>query len=146
MKDDNISIKTSGFVVEGRGGFQRRYEVQEVLGKGAFGEVKLVLDSVTQQQRALKIISKSCCENLNEVSISREIDVLAHLNHLNIIKLYEFYQDSENVYLVTELCVGGELFDRIVKMKHFTEAKAAVVMKQLLSAVTYCHERKIVHR
>jgi serine/threonine protein kinase len=144
--DENISIKTSGFVVEAKGGFHKRYHVQQVLGKGAFGEVKLVLDSVTQQKRALKCISKAGFENLSEASISREIDVLSHLNHPNIIKLYEFYQDPENVYLITELCTGGELFDRIIKMKHFAEAKAAIVMRQLLSAVAYCHARKIVHR
>lgn len=48
--------------------------------------------------------------------------------------------------MITELCQGGELFDKLASEKNFTEKKAAEIMKQVLSAVTYCHERKIIHR
>ena len=62
------------------------------------------------------------------------------------MKIFEFYQDSSHLYLVTEYFNGGELFDRISKDKSFSEKQAAITMKQILSAVSYCHAHKIVHR
>lgn len=67
-------------------------------------------------------------------------------DHPNIIKVYEFYQDDKYFYIVTELCLGGELFDKIQEESHFSEKKAALIIKQILSAIFYCHQHKIVHR
>ena len=67
-------------------------------------------------------------------------------DHPNIIKVYEFYQDDRFFYIVTELCTGGELFDQIIEKKYFSEKRAAQVFKQMMSAVFYCHQHKIVHR
>ena len=54
------------------------------------------------------------------------------LDHPNILKLYEYFEDEKNVYLITELCGGGELFDRIIAKEYFEEAYAAKVFKQIL--------------
>ena len=62
------------------------------------------------------------------------------------MKIYEFFQDDKRLYIVTELLTGGELFDKILKTKHFNEKKAALYMKQILSAVAYCHSHHLVHR
>jgi calcium-dependent protein kinase len=62
------------------------------------------------------------------------------------MKIYEFYQDKNFVYIVSELCTGGELFDRITERKRFTEKDAAKLMKQILSCLAYLHQRNIVHR
>ena len=74
------------------------------------------------------------------------MNLLKNLDHPHIVKLYELYEDQKNYYLVTEYCNGGELFDRIKKLNFFTEKKAADTMKQILSAVVYCHTHSIVHR
>ena len=71
---------------------------------------------------------------------------MKQLDHPNIVRLYEFYQDDLHIYLITEFIEGGELFDKITKVKIFSEQDAANVMRQLLQAVHYCHIRKIVHR
>lgn len=63
-----------------------------------------------------------------------------------MIKLYEYFEDDVNVYLVTELCAGGELFDRIIEAEFFSETVAATVFKQILQALNYCHTMNIVHR
>lgn len=67
-------------------------------------------------------------------------------DHPNIIKIFEFYQDQNYFYIVTELCTGGELFDKIVETKFMSEKKAAEIMKQVFSAIYYCHGHQIVHR
>ena len=68
------------------------------------------------------------------------------LDHPNVIKLYELFEDARNVYLVMELCTGGELFDKIINKGHFTEKEAAFIFQQIISAIFYCHKNFIVHR
>ena len=65
-----------------------------------------------------------------------------------MIKLYEIYEDSENIYLVMELCQGGELLDRMraKENEYFTEDEARIVFQQIVSAINYCHAKKICHR
>ena len=141
-----MAVDVSKFVTEAKGDLHERYEVRKVAGKGAYGEVRMVLDKVTNDIRAMKVIPKESCAGMSSASIMNEIGVLKQLDHPSIIKIYEFYQDEANYYLLTEFCSGGELYDRIIEMKNFTEMKAAQLMKQILSAITYCHNRKIVHR
>ena len=62
------------------------------------------------------------------------------------MQIYEFYDDNTNFYIVSELCKGGELFDMISEKGCFSEQEAGPIMKQLLSAITYCHQNHIVHR
>ena len=68
------------------------------------------------------------------------------MDHPNVVKLYESFEDFKNIYLVLELCSGGELFDRIIEAGHFTEVQAAISMQQILRAVHYLHENHICHR
>ena len=79
-------------------------------------------------------------------SFQAEINILRKLDHPNILKLYEIFSDEKRYYLVTELCKGGELFDEIIAKVHFTEKEAADLILQILQALAYCHEQKIVHR
>ena len=71
---------------------------------------------------------------------------MKNLDHPNILRLYEVFEDDKRYYLVTELCKGGELFDEIIKNGVFSEKAAAEVIQQILRAVSYCHEKEIVHR
>ena len=94
----------------------------------------------------MKILAKSSIPTQEEEKFLSEIQVLKQLDHPHILKLYEFYQDKKNYYIIMELCTGGELFDHIEKKGSFSEKEAAYVMKQVLSAVRYAHNNKIVHR
>ncbi len=78
--------------------------------------------------------------------IQKEINVLKNLDHPNIIKVYEFFKTDKYIYIINELCTGGELFDKIVEVKFFSETVACNIMRQLLSAVAYCHEKGVIHR
>lgn len=68
-------------------------------------------------------------EDKEKIRLKFEIDILKNLDHPNILRLYEVFEDKKYIYLVTELCQGGELFDEILKRKTFTEKDAAVVIK-----------------
>ena len=74
--------------------------------------------------------------------------VLCTLDHPNIVKYYETYDDAENVYIIMEHCGGGELFERIVNQENqtFSEKDACVIMEKLLRAINHCHAHGIAHR
>ena len=93
----------------------------------------------------MKIIKfKSSSEGIIS-TISKEINILKSLDHPNIIKVYEFYKTEKYIYIINELCTGGELFDKIVEVKYFSEDVARNIMRQLFSAVEYCHEKGVIH-
>lgn len=94
----------------------------------------------------MKTIKKSQVIQEKEAELFNEVAILKTLDHPHIIKLYELFQDESHYYLITELCAGGELFDRIQKMHVFSEAIAANYMKQIFSALVYLHEKPFVHR
>ena len=80
------------------------------------------------------------------VRLKYEIDILKNLNHPNIVRLYEVYENKSSIFLVTELCDGVELFDEIAKRQKFSELEAAIVTKQILQAIAYCHAQNVAHR
>ena len=80
--------------------------------------------------------------------LRNEIGLLKMLDHPNVIKLYEYYEDASNIYLILELCDGGELFDRLHMQQgsRYTEAEAARLMFKMVAAIAYCHYMGISHR
>ena len=123
--------------------------------------MRRALHKKTNVLRAVKIIYKDASDKedherlINEVNILKNLVNLYHLlfaknngkkDHPNIMKIIEFYQDEKAFYIVSEFYNGGELFDKITEMKNFSEKQAAQAMKQILSAVNYCHQNNIVHR
>ncbi|KAF7458403.1 calcium-dependent protein kinase CDPK5 [Cryptosporidium felis] len=114
------------------------------LGRGSYGSVVKAIDKQSGAQRAVKIILKPKLENINR--LKREILIMKRLDHPNIIKLFEVFEDTNYLYFVMEICTGGELFDRIIKRGHFSERYAAVIMRQVFSAIAYCHSNEFMHR
>ena len=111
------------------------------IGEGGFGKVKTIIHKKTGQLRAMKLIKKSKEFNLDE------IDNLMLLNHPNILKLFEYYYDEkENIYIITEYIRGEELFNKIQEKGKFSEEDTAVIIKSVLQAITYCHSCGIIHR
>jgi len=125
------------------------YDFIKVLGEGSYGKVSKVIHRKLNIFRALKAIDKKTGGFISEEhqkKLIKEISILKSLDHPNIIKVYEYFDTESRLYIVTELCNGGELFERILKMKNFSEKTVANVMKQLLSAVNYCHLNNVIHR
>lgn len=122
--------------------------VQDILGQGGFAVVNRCVHVPTGQVRAVKAVHKSglSYEQIDPKYRLREIKVLRTLDHPNILRCYELYEDRAKYYIVMELCSGGELFETIAKRRVLKEAQAAKVMFQLLSVVAYCHDKKVIHR
>jgi len=122
-----------------------KYDMKDVLGTGAFSQVRLAECREDGQMYAIKIIDKKALKG-KEDSLENEIRVLKRLKHPNIVALLEVFEDKTKVYLVMELVTGGELFDRIVEKGSYSEKDAADLIKQVLSAVAYMHDQGVVHR
>ena len=138
-----IRIDKSDFVRMKEDNIFDEYELKEKLGEGAYGSVYKVQQKFTNYLRAVKAIKK---KHVDSTEFYNEIEVLKALDHPNIIKLFDCYQDKSYYYMVEEYCSGGDLFDYIQKEKFFTERKAGTIFNQLLSAVNHLHKKRIVHR
>jgi len=114
------------------------------LGSGSYGVVHKGVHNVTHQERAIKVIPRAKIKNFDR--FRTEVRILQTLDHPNVIKLYEYFEDETNVYLVMEVCSGGELFERIIEKEYFSEKYAAQVFKQILEAINYCHNNGVCHR
>merc|ERR1712190_309353 len=114
------------------------------LGEGSYGTVCKARNKSTSAIRAVKTISKAQMKNIER--FKQEIAIMKMMDHPNIIKLFESFEDHRNIYLVMELCSGGELFDRIIESGHFTEVQAAILVQQIVKAICYMHENKVCHR
>jgi calcium-dependent protein kinase len=121
------------------------YDVdKKKMGEGSYGAVSKCTNKSTGVVRAVKSISKAQMKNLDR--FKQEIAIMKMMDHPNIIKLYETFEDHRNIYLIMEICSGGELFDRIIETGHFTEVQAAIVMQQILRGIFYMHEIQLTHR
>lgn len=81
-----------------------------------------------------------------KTDLFNEVELLKNFDHPNILKMYEFFEDKNRYFMVTENCSGGELFDQIGKIGNFRERDAAHLIKQVLSCLNYCHLKNVVHR
>ena len=134
-----IKIDKSDFVRMKEDNIFEEYELKEKLGEGAYGSVYKVQQKATNYLRAVKAIKKKLVDSSE---FYNEIEVLKALDHPNIIKLFDCYQDKSYYYMVEEYCSGGDLFDYIQKEKFFTEKKAGIIFNQILSAVNHLHKKK----
>lgn len=123
------------------------YTIKQELGSGSFGRVISAYHNITHQPRAIKIINKFSIKSEEIRSrIMTEVTILKSLDHPNIVKIYEFHEDEFNLYLVMDICTGGELLEAILRKGHLDEDTAAGFMRQILSTLIYLHGQKIIHR
>jgi len=137
----------AGFVTKNSGRkITDYYDIdKKKLGEGSYGSVQKAKGKSSGSVRAVKSIQTQTMKNTDR--FKQEIEIMGQLQHPNIIRLYETYEDSKCIYLVIELASGGELFDRIIEAGHFTEVQAATLMQQIVKAIHYMHnEVQVCHR
>uniref|UniRef100_A0AAY4F0A3 Ribosomal protein S6 kinase n=1 Tax=Denticeps clupeoides TaxID=299321 RepID=A0AAY4F0A3_9TELE len=121
--------------------FSDAYELKEDIGVGSYSVCKRCISKSTGMEYAVKIISKAKRDPTEEVEI-----LLRYGQHPNIITLKDVYDDGRSVYLVTELLKGGELLDKILRQKFFSEREASAVLYTITKTVEYLHVQGVVHR
>ena len=123
--------------------FFQKYRIdlkEKILGDGSFSVCRRCINIATQQEYAVKIISR-------RVDASQEVRLLeACQGHPGVVTLVEVLMDQCHTYIITELLKGGELFQRIKRKRKFTEAEASGIMSKLISVVNYMHSLGVVHR
>uniref|UniRef100_A0A8C5AJ33 non-specific serine/threonine protein kinase n=1 Tax=Gadus morhua TaxID=8049 RepID=A0A8C5AJ33_GADMO len=122
------------------------YRLLKTIGKGNFAKVKLARHVLTGREVAVKIIDKTQLNPTSLQKLFREVRIMKILNHPNIVKLFEVIETEKTLYLVMEYASGGEVFDYLVAHGRMKEKEARAKFRQIVSAVQYCHQRRIVHR
>lgn len=120
------------------------WEFANILGEGAYGEVKLALNNRTHETRAVKIISLNLLND--KTAIQKEVLIHKTLNHENVIKYFQSFQQLDKFYIILEYASGGELFDRIEPDFGMDNDLAHKYFCQLIGGVEYLHSKGIVHR
>ena len=145
---EEVRLAPGVFIKVISGSFRRDYEILKVLGSGSFGKVYEAKHTQSGIARAVKEISKEDAVPTDgeRTKFIREVEILAMVDHPNVVKVFELYEDEYKFAVVSEYVSGGELFSYIVRHKHLTEVMAATIMTQLLSALRYLHKCNIVHR
>ncbi|KAG1785573.1 Pkinase-domain-containing protein [Suillus plorans] len=132
------------------------WKVGRTIGKGSSGRVRIARHSKTGQYAAVKIVSKNILMNSITklvdsaehmlLSIEREIVIMKLIDHPNIMRLYDVWETSSELYLILEYVEGGELFDYLCNKGRLSTFEALGYFQQIISAIDYCHRLNIAHR
>jgi calcium-dependent protein kinase len=128
----------------GKKKIEKVFQVQKVLGKGGSCRVIRVKKRDTKVSYAMKELLRD--DPWNPILFRQEIEILSSLRHPSILSYCESYVQDKYLYVCTKLCTGGELFDKVKKLQHFSEKQAADVMRSILEAILFVHKQKIAHR
>jgi len=119
------------------------YDLGDQLGSGAYSVVVRATEKKTGRDWAIKIVNK---ESTKMDDMVAELAVMARLEHENIVHFKEVFDELDGFYVVMELINGGELFDRVIELRRFTEKDAAATVRQAFLALQHMHARALAHR
>ena len=123
------------------------YLIQQTIGEGTFGKVKLGLYIPGKEVVAIKILEKRKLKGKDdEIRIKREFEMISKFEHPNVIMVTEIFENEDSYFSVMEYCSGGELFNYIVKKRRLKEKEASFFYYQIISGLEYIHSLGIVHR
>lgn len=119
--ESGIKVRPVDFINLNEGNLPDNYDIEKRIGEGTFGQVKIATHKPTGQKRAIKSMPKLGIPTHDSAKFIEEIEILRAIDHPNVLKLYEFYEDQYYIHLVTEICHGGDLFDYIVETDFISE-------------------------
>lgn len=129
-----------------RHNFLKKYVLINKIGEGGYAVVMLCENFDDHQTYAVKIGKKESMNNNDVNTLKKEFHVVHRLDHPNIMRAFELYEEKRHFYVVMEFIEGGELFDRIAAKKQYSESDARAAAKSVLEGLAYLHEHNLVHR
>lgn len=136
FSEDTLSI------IEDFSAICHQYRYKRSLGRGKYGRIFLAESVKTNQQVAIKAISRI---DSTITEVTKEIEILTEVDHPNIVKYFNHYLSDKYLYVVMEYCEGEELFAKIAERKKFPESKVRAIMEKLLRVINHCHYHDIIH-
>lgn len=124
---------------------ETKYTIKDILGTGGFSTVRRAIDKITGIERAAKIFVKNSISEKQTHILIKEVEALKAVDHPNIIQVVDIVEDLSKFCLITEICNGGELFDKIASTEGFDENIAAGIMYQILSGLIHIHQSGYIH-
>ncbi|KAL7424813.1 spindle assembly checkpoint kinase [Cryptotrichosporon argae] len=124
----------------------RDFDIGRPLGKGHFGRVYLARLKTNGFILALKCLDRSVANEDVQRQVRREIQIMQELRHPNIIRLYGYFTDPANIYLMLEYAGQGELFRQLAKAGRFSEKRSARYVRQVADGLAYLHSKNVIHR
>ena len=125
----------------------RRYNKGRFLGKGGFASVYEIVSAETRQISAVKLMDKSALtKGRARQKLMSEVKIHKSLNHTNIVKFEHYFEDSDFVYIVLEICTNQTLSDLLRRRKRLTELEIQCYLQQVVSALKYLHSHRVIHR
>jgi calcium-dependent protein kinase len=150
VKENIKSKQTSKNILEKyskKSDYKKKYEFISILGNGSFGKVRLYRDrNCPDLKYAIKTVKKDFLDKHNLSSLIQEVKTLSNLDHPNIVKYFETYEDDIYLHIVMEYIPGDNLYKMIISKKQFSEKDMAEIMECLLKAVLFLHHNNVVHR
>ena len=148
QKDDNLNSNKETFLLKSNGTLAKKYLKLKDIGKGTYSKVFTVQNKSNFKVYCCKEILKSKIVDLSK--FKNEINILSKVEHPNITRFYEIFEDERHFSFILEYCNGGELFQKIIqkisKGETFSEKEAVPIFKQLMSAISAAHSQGICHR
>jgi polo-like kinase 1 len=125
----------------------RKYQKSRLLGKGGFARCYEFINLETKEVTAAKIIpKKALVKSRAKQKLISEIKIHKSLHHPNIVSFVHYFEDTENVYLLIEICQNQTLNDLLKRRKKLTELEIQCYTIQLIKALKYLHSHRIIHR
>ena len=124
-----------------------KYTLGPTIGEGTYGKVKLATHITTNETVAIKFIIKSRLLKFSDSQrIQNELQLIMNLNHPNILKAFEIFEDDTYYYIVMERPNKGDLFNYVCEKKRLTFTEASIIFFQIVNAIDFIHSQRIVHR
>lgn len=124
----------------------RDFKLLRCVGKGAFGKVRIVEKKEDKLQYALKYINKSQCLKMSAVqNMFRERAILIAVRHPFVVNLRYCFQDDENMFMVIDLMLGGDIRYHLDKNHALKEPEVRIIIAEISSGLQYLHSKNIVH-
>lgn len=122
------------------------YDLEDTIGRGHFAVVKLARHVFTGEKVAVKVIDKTKLDDISKAHLFQEVRCMKLVQHPHVVRLYEVIDTQTKLYLILELGDGGDMYDYIMKHKGLSEETARRYFKQIVEAISYCHNLHVVHR